>query len=174
MTIQPNLSRLAGMSPGQRQKMLAEARRKRDEERDSVLHTGLRRSLLQAAANNMAMLVAEKKEVYRANEEGTIPVRLGNIRDGGNIFHIIAAVREGLHWAEQRGITPTLTQQEVVEDFMHRKFEQTLDLIVQHFHDVDGSVAAYRLARWGDPVAPARHATADTSTFAATTDEEEW
>ena len=54
---------------------------------------------------------------------------------------------------------------------MHRKFEQTLDLIVQHFHDVDGSVAAYRLARWGDPVAPDRHKTADDSTFAHTADE---
>jgi hypothetical protein len=162
----PRMSKLAGLSPGERQRMLAEARRKRDEQRDVGLHTGLRRSLLQAAANNMAMLVAEKKEVYRANEEGTIPVRLGDIRRGGNIFHIIAAVQQGIQWAEsRRAVEPTPAQLEVVHGFMHRKYEETLDMIVEHFHDVDGSIAAYRLHRYGDPVAPTRHDAAD-ATFA--------
>ena len=174
MTIAPRRTALSGMSPGQRQKMLAEARRKRDAQRDEGLHDGLRRSLLQATAQNMAMLYAERMMKLQVDQTGKWPVRLGDIRHGGNIFHIIGAVRESIRWAEDKGYTVSETQHEVVNGFMHRKYEETLDLIVEHFTDCDGSIAAYRLARWGDPVAPGRHNTADSSTFATTADEDEW
>lgn len=151
----PMPSRLSGLSPGDRQRMLADARRKRDNARDQNIIAGTRHSL------NQRTIIALEQHIDRLRVESytseLIPIRLPIIKGPEDQSKVVTSVVAAYNFALINRFNPTPAQTEVFGYWPKWTFEELLDKVVENFNDIDAQIALYRYEKYGDPVAPTRH-----------------
>lgn len=74
-----------------------------------------------------------------------LPVHLGDLRGpAGNVFAVVGQLKRTIRQLEQAGITIPEQARKVADEFATRTYEETLDLIGEHYEDLDGSLEELR------------------------------
>lgn len=80
-----------------------------------------------------------------ALKAGKVPVFLGNLLGPeGNVFNVVGALRSALMWANEQGYMVSQGAIDTAKDFRSRTYDQTLDLILEHYEDLDDSIRRMR------------------------------
>lgn len=89
---------------------------------------------------------AERESIEAlATGNGRVPVHLGYLRGAeGNVFNVVATLASACRQAELYDYVVSKQAKEVHADFRQRTYEQTMDLILAYYDDLDGSVAQLR------------------------------
>lgn len=84
---------------------------------------------------------ADEELSARCREEARFPVRMGNLMGPeGNVFNVIACVKQGIRWAEARGAILPEEAYDIVREYRNRSYDDTLRLVEEYAFDLDGAL----------------------------------
>lgn len=77
-----------------------------------------------------------------------LPVHLGDLMGpSGNVFVVLGNVKSSVKQLEREGIPVSDEVRDILANFTQRTYDETLDLILEHCEDLDGSIEEYRYAQ---------------------------
>lgn len=131
--------------PAERARMVRERAEKAEAARRKAAQE--RRTQLEKLGGKIAIAsqAAEQDLIEECKRLHVFPVRLGNpLGPEGNVLNVMGAVRSGIRWAEKNGVVLPDAAYQIVNGFMKRTYDETLDMIESHALDLDNFVDRYR------------------------------